>query len=222
MERALVLLSGGLDSTVCLGLAQVAGYQTWTLSFDYGQLHRAELAAARTVAEAMGVPPERRRVVPLGGVFSGSALTGDAPVPLDRSGEEIGAGIPVTYVPARNLVFLSLATALAEPLGCRDLFIGVNALDYSGYPDCRPEFIAAFVAAARSGTATELRVHTPLVDRTKADIARLGHEMGLPLDRTMSCYLGTRPACGRCDACQLRRRGFAEAGLEDPLPYATH
>ncbi len=215
-----MLHSGGLDSTVCLGLALREGYEAWTLSFDYGQRHAAELAAARAVADAMGVPAARRRVLPLQEIFSGSALTGDASVPLDRSAQEIGAGIPATYVPARNLVFLSLATALAEPLGCRDLFIGVNALDYSGYPDCRPEFIAAFQAAARLGTATPLLVHTPLVAKTKAEIARVGHDLGLPLALTLSCYLGLRPACGRCDACQLRRKGFTEAGLADPLPYA--
>ncbi len=221
MRKALVLLSGGLDSTVCLGLALRDGYEVWTVSFDYGQRHSGELAAARAVAEAMGVPSARRRVLPLHAIFSGSALTGDTPVPLDRSAAEIGAGIPTTYVPARNLVFLSLATALAEPLACRDLFIGVNALDYSGYPDCRPEFIVAFQSAARLGTASPLEVHMPLVAKTKAEIARIGHDLRLPLALTLSCYLGVQPACGRCDACQLRRKGFAEAGLEDPLPYAV-
>lgn len=220
MARALVLHSGGLDSTVCLGLARQAGYDVWTLSFAYGQRHAAELAAAAAVADALAIPPAQRRVLPLERIFSGSALTGELAVPLDRSAAEIGVGVPDTYVPARNLVFLSLAVAIAEPLGCRDLFIGVNALDYSGYPDCRPEFIAAFARAANLGTATPLTVHTPLVAKTKAEIARLGHDLGLPLERTLSCYLGQRPACGRCDACQLRRRGFAEAGLVDPVPYA--
>ena len=219
MTKALVLHSGGLDSTVCLGWARSEGYELWTVSFAYGQLHAAELAAAADVADAMGVPAARRRVLPLQQIFSGSALTGDGAVPLDRTESEIGAGIPATYVPARNLVFLSLATALAEPLGCGDIFIGVNALDYSGYPDCRPAFIAAFQAAARLGTTSPLRIHTPLIDKTKAEIARIGHDLGLPLDRTLSCYLGVRPACGRCDACLLRRKGFWEAGLEDPLPY---
>jgi 7-cyano-7-deazaguanine synthase len=220
VRRAVVLLSGGMDSAVCLGVALREGFVPWTLSFDYGQRHRAELAAAQAVAEAYGVPPERRRVVDLGRVFSGSALTGDAEVPTDRTPEEIGRGIPATYVPARNLVFLALATALAEPLGARDLFIGVNALDYSGYPDCRPEFVAAFERAARLGTVSGVTVHTPLVHLTKADIVRLGLEVGAPFDRTLSCYFGRVPACGRCDACLLRRRGFAEAGVPDPIPYA--
>ncbi len=219
MSDAVVLLSGGLDSTVCLGLARQEGFTPWTLSFDYGQRHSAELASALAVAEALGVPPARRRVVPLHGLFSGSALTGDEPVPLDRSWDQMGQDIPSTYVPARNLVFLSLATAIAEPLGIGDLFIGVNALDYSGYPDCRPEFIAAFIQAARLGTRHGIQVHTPLAHRTKAEIAALGHRLGLPLELTMSCYLGQRPACGRCDACLLRRHGFEEAGLVDPLPY---
>lgn len=218
--RALVLLSGGLDSTVCLGVALRDGHEAWTLSFDYGQRHRAELGAAAAVADAYGIPASRRRVVDLAGLFRGSALTGQAEVPLDRTPAEMSQAVPVTYVPARNLVFLSIALAVAEPLGAADLFIGVNALDYSGYPDCRPEFIAAFEAAARLGTAGGARVHTPLVHLSKAQIARLGQGIGAPLHLTLSCYQGTVPACGRCDACLLRRKGFAEAGLEDPLRYA--
>ncbi len=219
-KAALVLLSGGMDSAVCLALALRAGFVPWTLSFDYGQRHRRELEAASAVARACGIPPGRRRVVPLQGLFSGSALTGEAEVPLDRDPAEMAAGIPATYVPARNLVFLALAAAIAEPRGARDVFIGVNALDYSGYPDCRPEFIAAFEAAARLGLRDGLRVHAPLSGLDKAGIVRLGLEAGAPLHLTLSCYRGTVPACGRCDACLLRRKGFAEAGLPDPIPYA--
>ncbi len=219
-KRAVVLLSGGMDSAVCLAVAQREGMETWPLSFDYGQRHLLELESARAVAAAMGVPPSRHRILDLGRVFSGSALTGDAPVPLDRAAEEMARDIPITYVPARNLVFLALATAVAEPAGAGDLFIGVNALDYSGYPDCRPAFITAFEQAARLGTKAGVRVHAPLAHMTKADIARLGASLGAPLHLTLSCYLGQRPACGRCDACQLRLKGFAEAGMADPIAYA--
>lgn len=219
-ERAVVLLSGGMDSAVCAAVARRRGYEVWTLSFDYGQRHRAELAAAKAVAEALGVPSQRRRVVALGPLFGPSALTDGGEVPLDREPAHMAQGLPPTYVPARNLVFLALATAMAEPLGARDLFIGVNALDYSGYPDCRPEFIAAYQAAARLGTATPFTVQTPLVQLTKADIVRLGLAEGAPLQLTLSCYQGSVPACGRCDACRLRLKGFAEAGLTDPIPYA--
>jgi 7-cyano-7-deazaguanine synthase len=218
---AVVLLSGGLDSAVCLCVARDAGFVPWTLSFDYGQRHRRELEAAGAVAAAAGVPAERRQVVPLAGLFSGSALTGEADVPLDRGPAEMAAGIPPTYVPARNLVFLALAAAIAEPRGARDLFIGVNALDYSGYPDCRPEFIAAFEAAARLGMRDGVTVHAPLQHLDKAGIVRLGLHHGAPLHLTLSCYLGTVPACGRCDACRLRRKGFAGAGVPDPIPYAA-
>lgn len=209
-----------MDSAVCLALAVRGGFTAWTLSFDYGQRHRLELQSARDVATALGVPSIRQRVLPLPGVFSGSALTGEAEVPLDRTAEEIGRGIPLTYVPARNLVFLAMATAMAEPLGAGDIFIGVNALDFSGYPDCRPAFIAAFTEAARLGTRSRVTVHAPLIHLHKAAIVRLGIELGAPLALTTSCYLGIRPACGRCDACQLRLKGFAEAGVPDPLPYA--
>ena len=221
VRRAVVLLSGGMDSAVCLRVAQRDGFEPWTLSFDYGQRHRAELAAARAVAAACGVPAARRRVLRLSRAFAGSALTGDGPVALDRAPTEIGADVPATYVPARNIVFLSLATALAEPLGARDLFIGVNTLDYSGYPDCRPAFIAAFTEAVRLGTVGGVHIHTPLAELDKAGIVRLGHTLEAPFAQTLSCYLGSRPACGRCDACQLRRRGFAAAGCVDPIPYAT-
>ena len=220
VRRAVILLSGGMDSAVCLRVAQREGFDPWTLSFDYGQRHRTELAAARAVAAACGVPATRRRVLRLGRAFSGSALTGDGAVALDRTPDAIGADVPTTYVPARNLVFLSLATALAEPLGARDVFIGVNTLDYSGYPDCRPAFIAAFTEAVRLGTVGGITIHTPLAALDKAGIVRLGLALEAPFARTLSCYLGSRPACGRCDACQLRRRGFAAAGCVDPIPYA--
>ncbi len=219
-RRAVVLLSGGMDSAVCLRVAQRDGFEPWTLSFDYGQRHRAELAAAEAVATACGVPAAHRRVLGLGHVFSGSALTGDRAVALDRAAEEIGADIPATYVPARNIVFLALATAFAEPLGATDLFIGVNTLDYSGYPDCRPTFIAAFTEAVRLGTVGGVSIHTPLAELDKAGIVRLGLSLDVPFAQTLTCYLGSRPACGRCDACQLRRRGFAAAGCADPIAYA--
>jgi 7-cyano-7-deazaguanine synthase len=224
-ERAVVLLSGGLDSTTCLALALRDGYEPWPLIFRYGQRHVAELQAAEAVAEFYRIPAARRHVVDLGRAIRGSALTGDGEVPLDRSEAEIGAGIPSTYVPARNLVFLALATSFAEAVGAGHIFIGVNALDYSGYPDCRPEFIAAFREAARLGTRAGIEghppeIHTPLVRLGKADIVRLAAELSAPLHLTHSCYLGTRPACGRCDACRLRIKGFREAGLRDPVPYA--
>lgn len=221
-----MLLSGGMDSATCLAVALDGGYGVHTLSFDYGQRHRAELDAAAEVATAFGVAPDRRIVVPLPGVFAASALVrGGAEVPLDRPRQAIGGDIPVTYVPARNLVFLAIATSLAESRDAAVVFIGANALDYSGYPDCRSEFLAAFQEAARLGTASGIsgrgvRILAPLLHMGKAEIVRRGSELGVPFERTLSCYLGARPACGRCDACQLRRKGFKEAGLEDPLPYA--
>jgi len=220
-ERAVVLLSGGMDSTVCAGVALRDGYEVWTVSFDYGQRHSAELEAAGAVAAAYGIPGARQRTLDLRRVFGPSALTGGADVPLDRDTAEMAAGIPATYVPARNLVFLALATAVAESLHARDLFIGVNALDYSGYPDCRPEFIDAYQTAARLGTTAPVTVHTPLVHLTKAGIVQLGTAVGAPLHLTLTCYRGLVPACGRCDACQLRRKGFAEAGIPDPIAYAA-
>lgn len=219
---AVVLLSGGLDSATTLALAREQGFACHALSFRYGQRHAVELAAARKVAAALGAASHRIVNLDLG-AFGGSALTDDAiAVPKDRSEAEMGAGVPVTYVPARNLVFLSFATALAEVLDARDIFIGVTAVDYSGYPDCRPEFIAAFQAAANAGTvAGDFTVHAPLQHMGKAEIIRAGTRLGVPYAQTVSCYdpAPDGRACGRCDACALRRRGFAQAGLTDPTPY---
>jgi 7-cyano-7-deazaguanine synthase len=221
-KRAVVLLSGGLDSMVCAGLAREQGYDILALTFDYNQRHRVELDAARRVAARVGV--ERHVVLPLDlRAFGGSALTDDIDVPKDGVGDEI----PVTYVPARNLVFLSLALAWAEAAGSADIFIGVNALDYSGYPDCRPEFISGFESLARVATAFgdkggTVTIHAPLQHLKKADIAREAVRLGLEVGESWSCYdpLPDGRACGQCDSCRLRRAGFAEAGLEDGTVYA--
>lgn len=218
--KAVCLLSGGLDSSTCLALARRQGYDCHALSFDYGQRHRVELQAAARVAAALGAAAHR--VIRIG-TFGGSALTGDAEVPKARSLEEIGRGIPATYVPARNTIFLSFALAWAEVLEAADIFIGVNALDYSGYPDCRPEYIEAFERMANLATKagveghTRIRIHAPLISMTKADIVRLGHDLGLDFSLTHSCYDPDPQgrACGRCDSCLLRRKGFEEAGIED-------
>ena len=220
-KQAVVLLSGGLDSMVCAALAREAGFAVLALTVDYGQRHRVEIDAAKAIAAELA---ERHIVLPLDlREFGGSALTGDIAVP--KAG--VGEGIPVTYVPARNTIFLSLALAWAEAEGARDLFIGVNALDYSGYPDCRPEFVAAFESLANRATKAGVEgdrftVHAPLLDLTKADIAREAQRLGLDAALSHSCY---DPAldgshCGRCDACILRAKGFAEAGLSDPTVYA--
>jgi len=223
-RRAVCLLSGGLDSSTCLALARRDGYECYALSFDYGQRHRIELEAAARVAAALGVREQRTAVIDLR-AFGGSALTGDIDVPKHRSAAEMGQGIPVTYVPARNTIFLSYALAWAEVLEASDIFIGVNALDYSGYPDCRPEFIHAYEhmanLATKSGVEgrTRIEIHTPLIALSKADIVRLGAEVGLDFGLTHSCYdpgLDGR-ACGECDSCLLRAKGFAEAGVSDPL-----
>lgn len=218
MKKAVVLISGGLDSATVLAHAVSKGYDCYALSFDYGQRHRFELKAARKVARALGAV--EHKVVKVGlSEFGGSALTADIPVPKKKSHKEIGSEIPVTYVPARNTVFLSLALAWAEALGAYDIFIGVNALDYSGYPDCRPEFIRAFTRTANLATKAgvegeKFRVHTPLIKLTKAGIIRMGRKLGVDYSMTHSCY---DPApdgtpCGRCDSCLLRAKGFAEAG----------
>lgn len=227
--RAVVLLSGGLDSATVLAIALARGFEPWALTIRYGQRHSGEIDAARRVAETLGASGREEIVVDLGR-FGGSALTeSEIAVPKDRvpgpgSGPDgRGTDVPVTYVPARNTVFLSLAVAWAEVLGARDVFIGVNALDYSGYPDCRPEFIEAFERAARLGTvAGEVRIHTPLIDLTKAEIIRWGTELGVDYGITTSCYdpAANGAACGRCDACGLRRRGFEQAAIEDPTTYA--
>jgi 7-cyano-7-deazaguanine synthase len=222
MTKAVCLLSGGLDSSTCLALARRDGYACYALSFDYGQRHRVELEAAKRVAAALGA--ERHMVARVGlNEFGGSALTDAIAVPKGRSTDEMAHGIPVTYVPARNTVFLSLALAWAEVLGSSDIFIGVNALDYSGYPDCRPEYIEAYERMANLATKAaveghaRLRIHTPLLSLTKAEIVKLGHDLGVPFGMTLSCYDpdGSGRPCGQCDACLLRRKGFTEAGIED-------
>ena len=220
-KKAVVLLSGGLDSMVCAALAREGGFEVFALTIDYNQRHRVELEAAKTIAAALA---DRHIVLPLDlRAFGGSALTSDTDVP--KSG--IQPGIPVTYVPARNLVFLSLALAWAEAEGAGDLFIGVNALDYSGYPDCRPEFVNGFEKLARLATKAgseggAITVHAPLQDMTKADIAREAKRLGLDAGLSHSCYDPDPQgyACGQCDACRLRAKGFAEAGIEDPTIYA--
>jgi len=220
-RRAVVLLSGGLDSMVCAALAREAGYEVLALTIDYGQRHRVELAAARAIAADLA---DRHIILPMDlTAFGGSALTSDTAVPKDGMTD----GIPVTYVPARNTIFLSLALGWAEAAGARDLFVGVNALDYSGYPDCRPEFVAAFEGLANLATKAGVEgdrftIHAPLQDMTKADIAREAARLGLDAGMSHSCYdpgaLGG--ACGQCDACRLRAKGFADAGLPDPTRYA--
>jgi 7-cyano-7-deazaguanine synthase len=226
--KAVCLLSGGLDSATCLAYALQENYECHALSFDYGQRHRVELEAAARVAAALGAAQHRIVKVDLR-AFGGSALTADIPVPKDRSSGEMGQGIPITYVPARNTIFLSFALAWAEVLEASDILIGVNAIDYSGYPDCRPEYIEAFERmanlATRSGVEgrTRVRIHTPLIRLSKAEIVRLGASLGLDFSLTHSCYdpgEGGRP-CGACDSCLLRRKGFAEAGMEDPLEYRS-
>jgi 7-cyano-7-deazaguanine synthase len=221
--RAVCLLSGGLDSSVCLALASSQGFECYALSFDYGQRHRVELESAARVAKSLGTA--RHLVVPIDlRVFGGSALTSDIAVPKGRSAAQMTAEIPVTYVPARNTVFLSLALAWAEVLECSNIFIGVNALDYSGYPDCRPEYIEAFEGMANLATKAGveglmgLKIHTPLIRLSKAEIVKLGTQLGLDFSLTHSCYdpdEAGRP-CGQCDSCVLRRKGFEEAGVRDP------
>jgi len=222
MEKAVCLLSGGLDSATCLALARRDGYQCYALSFDYGQRHKIELLAAARVAQSLGA--ERHLVAKIGlDAFGGSALTSGIEVPKGRSTGEMGHGIPVTYVPARNTIFLSFALAWAEVLESSHIFIGVNALDYSGYPDCRPEFIEAYERMANLATKagvegrTRVKIHTPLLELSKAGIVKLGREMGLDFGLTFSCYdpLADGHPCGQCDACLLRRKGFDEAGIED-------
>jgi 7-cyano-7-deazaguanine synthase len=229
--RAVVLVSGGLDSATVLALARRDGVEAHALTVDYGQRHRAEIEASRRVAEALAAASHRVVAVDLR-VLGGSALTSDAiAVPKDRTDAEIGRGIPASYVPARNTVLLAVAVAAAEALDADAVHVGVNALDSSGYPDCRPEFLAAFREAARLGTrrgveGRPVRIEAPLVALSKAGIARLATSLGVPVAETLSCYDPVRRGggvvhCGRCDACRLRRRGFAEAGIPDPTPYAA-
>jgi 7-cyano-7-deazaguanine synthase len=225
-KKAVVLLSGGLDSTTVVAVAKRQGFTVYALSFDYGQNHKIELEFAGRVAAAMEVARHAIVKVDLR-AFGGSALTSDTPVPKHRSAEDMGHGVPVTYVPARNTVFLSLALAWAETLEATDIFIGVNALDYSGYPDCRPEFIEAFERMANLATkmGTEdgkrLTIHTPLIALTKKQIVELGLSLGVDYSLTVTCYDPSESgaACGACDACLLRLKGFAEAGVADPARY---
>jgi 7-cyano-7-deazaguanine synthase len=224
---AVILLSGGLDSATALAVARRDGFRCHALTIAYGQRHAAELAAAARVAAALGAAEHRVLHLDLR-AFGGSALTAELPVPLDRPPDEMSHGIPVTYVPARNTVFLALALAYAEVLGSFDIFVGVNAVDYSGYPDCRPEFVRAFEGLANLATRAgvegrgRFRVHAPLVELAKADIIRLGLSLGVDYGLTHSCYAPAEDgaACGRCDPCQLRRAGFEAAGVPDPTRYA--
>ncbi len=224
---AVVLLSGGLDSATTLAVASVEGYECFALSFDYGQRHARELDSAGKVAAALGAQRHLTLRLDLRAI-GGSALTDDIAVPKARSDEAIGHGIPITYVPARNTIFLAHALAWAEVLGAQDIFIGVNALDYSGYPDCRPEFVEAFERLANLATQagvegrSRYRVHTPLIAQTKAQIVARAYELGVDLSLTWSCYEPEADgrACGLCDSCQLRKKGFAEARLVDPVPTA--
>jgi 7-cyano-7-deazaguanine synthase len=224
-QKAVVLLSGGLDSSTTLAIAQQRGFDVVALSFKYGQRHTVELEAARRVAARAGVSNHVEAVIDLR-VFGGSALTSDVEVPKNRTDDEMGDGIPVTYVPARNTVFLSFALAFAEITGADDIFIGVNAVDYSGYPDCRPEYIEAYeqmanLATRRGVEGHRLTIHAPLIHLTKAEIIQTGLSLGVDYGLTISCYdpTPTGDACGECDTCALRLRGFAEAGLTDPAPY---
>ncbi len=226
MRRAVLLLSGGMDSATTGAIAREEGFELFALSFRYGQRHAIELEAARRVAAALGVARHAILDIDLG-VFGGSALTAGIDVPKDRPIADMDAAIPVTYVPARNTIFLSLALGWAETLDASDLFIGANAIDYSGYPDCRPEFLRAFEAMARLGTkmGTEGRaitIHAPLIEMTKGRIVEKGRELGVDFSLTRTCYdpNSRGEACGRCDACLLRLKGFADAGISDPAPYA--
>jgi 7-cyano-7-deazaguanine synthase len=223
-KKAVLLLSGGLDSATCLAIAKADGFEVHALTVSYGQRHAQEVEQAKATARALGAASHRVLELDLRAI-GGSALTSDMAVPKDRLEE---GGIPSTYVPARNTVFLGLALGLAEVLGAADLYLGVNAVDYSGYPDCRPEFVAAFEALANLATkagveGTRFRVHAPLLRLTKAEIIRRGVSLGVDYAMTHSCYdpAPDGRACGRCDSCQLRRKGFADAGVPDPTRYAT-
>ena len=227
-RKAVVLLSGGLDSTTCLAIARSEGFETYAMTFRYGQRHRVEIDAEKAVAEALGakehviVDIDLRR-------FGGSALTADIAVPKGRTDHEMADGIPITYVPARNTIFLSFALAWAEVLKAQDIFIGVNAVDYSGYPDCRPEYIQAYTAMANLATREgvegrqNLKIHTPLIALTKAQTVERGRSLGVDYAITTSCYdpSSDGKACGSCDSCFLRLRAFAENGVPDPAPYSS-
>ena len=226
MKRAVVLLSGGLDSATVLALSRAEGYEPYALSFRYGQRHERELVAAEKIANSLGANEHRIAQIDLR-VFGGSALTADLEIPTGRSTAEMARDIPVTYVPARNTIFLSYALAWAEVLGAHDIFIGANAVDYSGYPDCRPEFIRAFEQLANLATragveGNRFSIHAPLLSLSKAEIIQRGLSLGVDYSLTHSCYNPATNglACGVCDSCQLRLQGFREAGLADPIPYA--
>ena len=226
MKCAVALLSGGIDSATTLAVAVAEGYEAYALSFDYGQRHQIETKAARHVADSLGAKEHRIAKIDLR-ILGGSALTDNLNVPKQRSDKQIAHGIPVTYVPARNTIFLSYALAMAEIIPASDIFLGVNAIDYSGYPDCRPEFIEAFENLANLGTKAgvegrRFQIHTPLIKFSKADIIRKAVELGVDLSLTHSCYDPTPEglACGECDSCLLRLKGFREAGLTDPIRYA--
>ena len=226
MKRAVVLLSGGIDSTTTLAIAVAEGYEAYALSFDYGQRHQIETQAARRVANSLGAKEHRVATIDLR-VFGGSALTDHIDVPKKRSETEIAHGIPVTYVPARNTIFLAYALAWAEVIHASDIFLGVNAIDYSGYPDCRPEFIEAFETLANVGTKAgvegrRFHIHTPLIKFSKAEIIRKAVDLAVDLSLTHSCYDPSPEdlACGECDSCLLRLKGFREAGIKDPIRYA--
>lgn len=222
---AVVLLSGGLDSSTAAAIARSEGFSVHALTVDYGQRHAREIESAKLVARSLGAA--RHVIVPLDlRVFGGSALTDDLEVPRGRSHSEIGSGIPVTYVPARNTIFLSLAIAFAETVHARDIFLGVSQVDFSGYPDCRAEFIRAFEKAANLGTRAGVqgagfRIHTPLIDLSKAETIIRGIALGLDYSLTWSCYLGGHLACGECDSCRLRLAAFEQAGVTDPIPYES-
>jgi 7-cyano-7-deazaguanine synthase len=223
-KRAVILLSGGLDSATVLAIAKSEGYELFALSFSYGQRHAWELEAAKRVAASIGVAQHRIVTIDLR-AFGSSALTSDIPVPKGRATQEMAQGIPITYVPARNTIFLAFALAWAEVLGASDIFLGVNALDYSGYPDCRPEYIAAFERMANLATRAgveghqSLKIHTPLIALSKAEIIRLGRSLGVDYGLTSSCYdpSAVGAPCGQCDSCLLRQKGFRENGIDDPL-----
>lgn len=227
-QKAVLLLSGGLDSVTVGAMARAQGFELYALSFRYGQRHAVELEAAARAAAMLGAVQHKIADIDLR-LFGGSALTDDIAVPKDRSDNEMSGGIPITYVPARNTIFLSFALAWAEVLGAFDIFIGVNAVDYSGYPDCRPEFIAAYEAMANLATAygldagRRIHIHTPLIHLSKADIIRQGLRLGVDYSQTISCYDPDAQgrACGHCDACHLRRRGFEQAGATDQTRYIT-
>lgn len=223
-KKAVVLLSGGLDSTTVLAIAHAEGYELHALAFAYGQRHEREVEAARAVAQHYGVVQQKTVHIDLR-AFGGSALTAEIEVPHERSLDDMAHDIPITYVPARNTIFLSFALAYAEVNGADDIFLGINAIDYSGYPDCRPEFLEAYERMANLATRATtqdgrtMHIHAPLLHMSKAEIVRKGTELGVPYELTWSCYEGRERACGVCDSCQLRLNGFAEAGLRDPIAY---